>query len=68
MVSQAETGVLVRESAFGEELAVVAAEAVEEHVAHWEVDYKDMEEVASAGEGHNVDIGIQLAEGEVRSE
>lgn len=51
----------------GEEL-VVAAAAAEEHAAHSEVDYKDMEEVASAAEGHNVDIGIRLAAAEVRSE
>jgi hypothetical protein len=47
---------------------VAAVEAAVEHVAHSGVDYKDMEEVASAGEAHNAGIGIQLAAAEVRSE
>ena len=52
----------------GEKLVVPAAEVAGEHAAHSEVDHKDTEEVASAGEGHNVDIGIRLAVAEVRSE
>lgn len=52
----------------GEKLVVVAAEVAGEHAAHWEVDHKDTEEVASAGEGHNVDIGKRLAAAEVHSE
>lgn len=55
-------------SAVGVELVVVGVEAAKEHAVYSEVDYKDMEEVASAEEEHNVGIGIRLVVAEVRSE
>ena len=68
MALQVEARVLVPGPAVGEEPLGVDVEAAGEHVAHSGIGCKDMEEVASAGEGHNVDIGIRLAVAEVRSE